>query len=241
MEQKHREVSDTTIFAEARERLIQNADQKYQEFHSSLVPGENMTPILGCRVPFLRSLGKEIAKRDGRQYIQELAGAGPLYYEELVLWGVIIGYLKCGRDERVRLLDGFVPRIENWAVCDVSCATYKFMQTDQEFWFSYLSGWLKREGEYEIRFALVCLLDFFVTEAFIDRVLEAAANADHEGYYVKMAAAWAISVCFVKFPEKTRPLLMKDRLDAVTRKKAIQKIRDSYRVSREEKEWLKQL
>ena len=81
----------------------------------------------------------------------------------------------------------------------------------------------------------------FVTEQFIDRILDILVQVEHEGYYVKMAAAWAISVCFVKFPEKTRPLLAAGQLDPKTRQKAIQKIRDSYRVSKEEKEWLKQL
>ena len=237
----HTESSNTGLFGQIRKRLLEGADQKYQEFHQSLVPGQDMAPILGCRVPFLRSLGKEIAKNSGRQYIQALQEAGLLYYEELVLWGVIIGYLKCNQDERTQLLDSFVPRIENWAVCDVSCATYKFMGKDRDFWFSYLNNYLKSTREYEIRFALVCLLDFFVTEHFIDRILDILVQVEHEGYYVKMAAAWAISVCFVKFPEKTRPLLAAGQLDPKTRQKAIQKIRDSYRVSKEEKEWLKQL
>ena len=112
MEQNRIEASDTTIFAETRERLIQGADQKYQEFHSSLVPGEEMAPILGCRVPFLRSLGKEIAKRNGRQYIQELAGAGPLYYEELVLWGVIIAISNAAGTSGSASLMGLCPRLK---------------------------------------------------------------------------------------------------------------------------------
>lgn len=87
---------------------------------------------------------------------------------------------------------------------------------------------------------MVCLLDFFVQEAFIDRILNCFSDIHHEGYYVKMAVAWAVSVCYVKFPEKTEDFLLKNTLDDFTHNKAIQKIRESYRVSKEEKERLNQ-
>ena len=86
------------------------------------------------------------------------------------------------------------------------------------------------------------MLDFFINEEYIDQVLEILGKVRHEGgYYVKMAAAWAVSVCYVKFPEKTEVFLRKNLLDDFTHNKAIQKIRESYRVSKEEKERLKEL
>ena len=115
------------------------------------------------------------------------------------------------------------------------------MKKNQEEWFSFLEPYLNSSQEYEIRFAVVCLLDFFVQEAFIDRILNCFSDIHHEGYYVKMAVAWAVSVCYVKFPEKTEEFLLKNTLDDFTHNKAIQKIRESYRVSREEKEELNRL
>ena len=149
---------------------------------------------------------------------------------------MIIGYLKCDMEERMRFLDEFVPQINNWAVCDSSCMTYKFMKKDQELWYRYLEKFFDSNQEYEIRFGIVSLLDHFVTEEFIERVLDKLAGICHEGYYVKMAAAWAVSICYVKFPKQTWELLEGDELDDFTHQKSIQKIRESYRVSKEEKE-----
>ena len=96
------------------------------------------------------------------------------------------------------------------------------------------------EKEYELRFAIVCLLDFFINDTYIDEVLELLADVEHDAsYYVKMADAWALSICYIKFPQKTEPILERETLDGEIRKKAVQKIRESLRVSKEEKERLK--
>lgn len=92
---------------------------------------------------------------------------------------------------------------------------------------------------YEIRFGVVCLLDFFINEAYIDAVLEEMKKIHHDGYYVKMAVAWAVSICYIHFPEKTQKLLKENSLDDWTHNKTIQKIRESLRISKEEKEMLK--
>ena len=220
-------------------------DEKYREFNRSLVPGET-APMLGVRMPHLRGIAKEIAKNAGEQmdvypYIEELAGLekdGQAYHEELMLHGMVIGYLKCDMETRKQLLDGFVPVINNWAVCDSCCMTYKFMKNDQAEWFSYLKKFLSGSGEYEIRFGVVCLLDHFVNEAYIEQVLSILEEIKQDGYYVKMAVAWAVSVCYIKFPKETERLLYENRLDDFTHNKSIQKIRESYRVSKEEKERL---
>ncbi len=151
---------------------------------------------------------------------------------------MVAGYLKCDMETRKQLLDDFVPVINNWAVCDSCCMTYKFMKKDQEEWFSYLQNYLNSAKEYEIRFAVVILLDHFVNEAFIERVLNAMRTIKHEGYYVKMAVAWAISVCYVKFPKETEVLFTENCLDDFTHNKAIQKIRESFRVTKDAKDRL---
>ncbi len=219
-----------------REELKKNTDPDYREFHKSLVPG--MGNFLGVRVPQLRRISKKAAREDYWRFAKE---ADTEMYEELMVRGMMIGYARLSKEEQRRELEAFVPYINNWAICDCCCATYKFMKKGQEEWFAFLKVYADSVQEYKIRFALVSMLDFFINEEYIDQVLEILGKVRHEGYYVKMAAAWAVSVCYVKFPEKTEVFLRKNLLDDFTHNKAIQKIRESYRVSKEEKERLKEL
>lgn len=156
-----------------------------------------------------------------------------------MLEGLVIAYAKMELKERFFYLDRFVPKIHNWAVCDCCSNTYKFMEKYQEESFAYLETYLHSQREYELRFGIVSLLDHFINDSYIDRVLSICEHTRHEGYYVKMAVAWTLSVCYVKYPEKTRRLLKENTMDEFTHNKTIQKIRESYRVSREEKEELK--
>ena len=223
------------ITAWLRGELQKHIDETYKQFHTSLVPG--LTKMMGVRIPILRELAKKAAKEDYYGFIEDFQ---PEIYEEVMIRGMMIGYAKFSMEEQKRELKKFIPLINNWAVCDSCCTTYKFMKKNQEEWFSFLEPYLNSSQEYKIRFAVVCLLDFFVQEAFIDRILNCFSDIHHEGYYVKMAVAWAVSVCYVKFPEKTEEFLLKNTLDDFTHNKAIQKIRESYRVSKEEKERLNQ-
>ena len=115
------------------------------------------------------------------------------------------------------------------------------MQKDQKEWFSYLLAQIKKGTEFSVRFGAVALMDYFIQEEWIDKVLAVYDEISHDGYYVKMGVAWGISMCYVKFPRKTGRFLEDNHLDAFTQNKAIQKIRESYRVSKEEKEALKRL
>ncbi len=219
-----------------REELEKNADSTYREFHRSLVPG--LDNFLGIRVPKLREISRKAAREDYWSFARE---ADRKIYEELMIRGMMIGYARLSKEEQRRELEEFVACIDNWAVCDCCCSTYKFMKKDQEEWFAFLKTYAVSGKEYEIRFALVAMLDYFINEEYIDQVLEILGQVRHEGYYVKMAAAWAVSICYVKFPEKTEGFLKKDLLDDFTHNKSIQKIRESYRVSKEDKERLKTL
>lgn len=218
----------------ARQELQNSADETYREFHKSLVPG--LKGMIGVRIPKLRDIAKKISKDDYQDFAEH---ANCDVYEELMIRGMMIGYGKLTNEERRNELEKFVPKINNWAICDSCCTTYKFMKKEQEEWFSFIRHYLDSGNEFEIRFAVVCMLDFFVNEQFIDMILDDFTKINHEGYYVKMAVAWAISVCYVKFPEKTETVLSENLLDDFTHNKSIQKIRESYRVSREEKERLK--
>lgn len=196
---------------EIREKIFELADEKYKEFHSGLCPNTNN--IVGVRVPVLRNYSKELVKGNFRNY---LANAKDEYYEEVMLQGMVIGLAKMELEERLEYITKFVPKIDNWAVCDVSCAGFKFAKKYQSEVWKFLKPYLESNKEFEIRFGVVMLLDFYITEEYIDKVLEILNKIQYEGYYVKMAVAWAISVCYIKFPKETFKLLQENSLDDFT-------------------------
>jgi len=208
-----------------RKQLMEMADEEYRKFTSSLIP--NVDNILGVRLPELRKLAKNIAKGDWRTY---LAQADNRYFEETMLQGLVIGYAKTDIEERLRYVADFVPRIDNWSVCDSFCTGLKFTKNHRSLMWDFLQPYLSSDKEYEIRFGVVMLLLYFVEDEYIERVLQWMDRIRHEGYYVKMAVAWAISVCYVKYPEPTMAFLKNNTLDDFTYNKALQKIIESLRV-----------
>lgn len=219
-----------------KEKLFELADEEYKKFQGSLCPGTNN--IIGIKVPILRKLAREIAKGDWKEYLQN---AKDDYYEEVMLQGMVIGLAKMEFEERIKYVKVFIPKIDNWAVCDVTCAGFKFTKKNMKEVWEFLKPYVSSNKEFEIRFAVVMLLGFYITEEYISNVLEILNNIHHDGYYVKMAVAWAISICYIKFPEETLKLLEKNNLDTFTYNKALQKIIESYRVSKEEKDKIRKM
>ena len=153
----------------------------------------------------------------------------------------VIGYGKTDLITRFSLIDRFVLKIDNWAVCDSFCAALKSAKKNKSEFFDYIQKYLYSKSEFEIRFAVVMLLDYFIDDEYIETIFKICEQVRHEGYYVKMAVAWLLSVCVVKFPEKTVDYLKQDTLDIFTHNKAIQKARESFRVSDELKIYLNTL
>jgi len=219
-----------------RERIVALADPKYQEFHSKLVPGTDH--ILGVRLPNLRSLAKELAKGNWQDY---LATAQDDYYEEIMLQGLVIGYAKTDIEEILYYTAAFVPKIDNWAVCDSFCNNLKITKTHRTRVWDFLVPYLQSQEEFELRFGIVMLLTFYIDDRYIDQILVCLDNAKHEGYYVKMAVAWAISICFIKYPKQSMAYLKNNTLDDVTYNKALQKIIESLRVGPETKNMIRKM
>jgi 3-methyladenine DNA glycosylase AlkD len=217
---------ETTI----REQLFELADVEYQKFSAALIP--NIHNILGVRLPELRKLAKKIAKDDWRTYLQHTESD---YFEEIMLQGMVIGYVKTNVEEILHYVAAFVPKIDNWSVCDSFCIGLKFTKTNRKHVWDFLQPYLSSKSAYEIRFGVVMLLDFYIEEEYISRVLQLLDNAERQDYYVKMAVAWAISVCYVKLPEPTMKYLENNSLDEFTYNKALQKITESFRVDQETK------
>lgn len=219
-----------------RDKLFELSDDKFKTFHSRLCP--NTDNIIGVRLPLLRQLAKEIAKGDWRNF---LSNSKEEYYEEILINGLVIAYAKCDVEERLNYIESFVPKIDNWAICDSFCNTLKFVNKNKEIMWEFIQPYLKSYNEFEIRFAVVIILNYYITEDYINLVLKTLDNIKHDGYYVKMAVAWAISMCFIKFEEKTMAYLKDNSLDDFTYNKSLQKISESLRIDKNTKELIKSM
>lgn len=207
------------------------ADPKYKKFHESLIPGTQTA--YGVRVPEIRRIARQIVKNDPQGF---LALSQPASYEEIMLRGIVIGSMKAEIDDRLALTESFLPLIDNWAVCDTFCGSFSLKrEPERERMWAFLRPLFRDRREFFARFAAVMFLGHFVTADYIEEGLALLSAMDQEQYYVQMAAAWALSVCYVKFPESTRALLEQKSLPKFVQNKSIQKIRESYRVSAKEK------
>lgn len=214
-----------------REELLKYQDLKYKAFHSRLVPNIDSDKIIGVRIPQLRKMGKALTDNSFDWD----------YYEEVMLHGFYIGYAKLSFSERLSLLDSFVSKIDNWAVCDCVCSTLKFVNKNKAEFLEYLKKYMDSENEYEIRFAIVILMDYYIDDEYAELAVDYLKNISSDYYYVNMAAAWALSVAFVKYREKVLPLIENNVLTKDIHNMTISKIRDSFRVDKETKSYLKTL
>ena len=215
-----------------RQRLKAMADEKYREFAVSLVPGCDLE-FLGVRLPLLRKMARDIAKSDFRSFLAETPGR---CFEEIMLRGMVIGCARMELPEKLDHVAGFVSLITNWSICDSFCAGLKFARDHRERAWDFLQPYLGSNEEFQVRFAVVMLLNHYIEEPWLDRVLSALDKIRHEGYYARMAVAWAVSIGYVAFPETTQTYLDTCRLDDVTFNMALRKITESLRVDKATKD-----
>ena len=205
------------------------AERGNKKFTESLNPG--VEHVLGIRVPDLRKLAARIAKDGWEAYLDT---ADTYYMEERMLQGMVLGCIRPDADVEVYLhrVTQFVWNINSWSVCDTFKfgGGKKFIEANKDRLWEYLKTWMHAEGEYEIRFGVVMAMQYFIDEEHIEELFSLYNAIRHEGYYVRMGVAWALSVCFVRFPERTLAYLKQNTLDNFTYNKALQKIIESYRV-----------
>lgn len=219
-------------------RLREMADEKYREFHGRLIPGGE-TIFYGVRVPALRKFARQLAKEDWRGFVELTKDSS--VYELNMLCGMVCALAKCDFEEKLEYVEKFIPSINNWAVCDIVCGDLKDVKNNRERMYQFILPYLESQQEYEVRFAVVILMQYFVTDEYINNVLKNYDGIRHKGYYVKMAVAWGISICYVKYRDITLEYLASCNLDDFTYNKSVQKMIESLRVSREDKEMLRSM
>lgn len=158
-----------------------------------------------------------------------------------MLEGFVIAYAPIDINAKQKLIQNFLPKINNWSICDSFCASFQLKTKDKDLYLSFIKNYLNSPNEYELRFAIVMLLDYYLTEDFADNALQLVYNTKDISYSVNMAKAWAFSKYFTFYPDKGLNFLQTKSLSKDVFKMTCQKIRDSRRVSSRYKEALKNL
>lgn len=214
-----------------RKELFSLRDDKYKEFQGKLLP--NVDNFIGVRVPLVRNLLRKMSEPEKIEYIDNYKCE---YLEEYLLKGLIISSLR-DINEVIKYLDDFVPLIDNWEVCDIVVLSLKIINKNKDTFYSYIKKYLKSNKEFEKRFVLVILLNYYVEDKYIDDIVNIILNVKCDFYYDKMAKAWLIQVCYVKFKDKILNILNLFEKDVYNmfRRKAL----DSNKISKEDKDLIK--
>ena len=217
-----------------RNQLDQLAEPSYKAFTERLV--ETKYEILGVRIPTLRLLTKELVSGSWEVFIQKPKTT----FEEIMLEGFVIANVDVSIEQRLILIATFIRKIDNWSVCDSFCSSLKITKKYLAEMWNFLMSLRKERNPYVLRFIIVMMLMYYLSDEWIDRVLCELQAVHHDDYYVKMAVAWAISIAFIKQEEKTRLFLQTVNLDHFTFNKALQKIIESRQVRDEIKNEVRQ-
>lgn len=217
------------------QKLADLAESDYKAFNQRIIPTNY--EILGIRMPALKRLAKELATAP--QVENYLNGAEFKTYEHILLYGLVLGQLKKPSLEMLfRYLDPLILKFDNWAHVDTIISALKVLEKYPEETLTHFLPLKIDEGEFTKRVFVILLMDFYMNETCIDTTLMHLSEVPQGQYYVDMGIAWALSVGLVKFYDKTVPLLEQRTFSRFVHNKAIQKARESYRISPEIKERL---
>lgn len=224
------------ITGEIRKELKKLQDKGYREMQVTIIPTLKADSIIGVRTPALRQLAKEFAKReDISDFLTDLPHK---FFEENQLHAFILSGMK-DAESCIRLVDEFLPYVDNWATCDQMSP--KVFKKHKQLLLEYVDKWIRSEHTYVKRFAIGMLMEHFLDEDFKTSYLTKVSKIRSEEYYVNMMIAWYFATALAKQYEDTLPFIEKQKLDKWTHNKSIQKAVESYRITPEQKEYLKTL
>lgn len=219
-----------------REKLFSMQDLKYKEFHSALMPTVDSDLVIGVRTPELRHFAKDFSKT---QQAEEFLSSLPhKYYEENNLHAFLISLIK-DFDEAIEKLNEFLPFVDNWATCDMM-RPVSFKNHHPEL-LEEIEKWLKSDEPYTVRFAIEMLMIHFLDDDFDITYPQKVASIRSDEYYVKMMVAWYFATALAYRYEEILPFIENKNLDPWTHNKAIQKAIESYRITAEQKKYLRTL
>lgn len=219
-----------------RDELLALQDPAYGDFQAKLTPGIPRELFIGVRVPEARKLAKRAIKEPAAaEFLQELPHA---YFDENMLHGLLLSEIK-DYDTCITEVDRFLPYVDNWAVCDIMSP--KIFQKHKAQLLGKIKEWAASEHTYTCRFGLEMLMTHFLDGDFQPEYLVIPADVHSEEYYLRMMQAWFFATALAKQWEASLPYLEQQRLDPWVHNKTIQKARESYRITPEQKAYLKTL
>lgn len=224
------------IIHDVQKRLFEMQDAEYRDFHAKLVPTMEKTKFIGIRTPMLRKFAKKFGKTEESEiFLQVLPHQ---YYEENNLHGLLIEQIR-DYDKCLEELERFLPFIDNWATCDL--LALHMMKKHRDIFIREVFRWIESDQPYTIRFGIGMLMRHYLDEEFKTEYPEKVAAIRSEEYYVNMMRAWYFATALAKQYENVLPFLEKRQMDVWTHNKTIQKAIESYRITSEQKEYLRTL
>lgn len=225
------------------------SDERYRRGHLSILAPAPGTKVLGMHTPEMKKVAKDLVRSgEWREQLAlwgnsaQLTGPEGLTHEERMIWGLVVDYAGVSLDERIELMEKFIPSVDNWALCDNFCCNAKWIgKEDKERVWAFVRGLIISEGEFRVRVGLVLALAHYLDAGNMVRTLESVAACgfdDNAPYYIRMAVAWLFAEALCKSYETALPFIRERRLSSWIRRKAIQKARESWRISPEQKQEL---
>lgn len=224
------------VIQKVQQDLFTMQDLKYRDFHAKLMPTVDKDSVIGVRVPMLRAYAKKFGKtEEAKQFLEILPHQ---YYEENNLHGLLIDQMK-DYELCIEELIRFQPYINNWATCDI--LSVKAVKGHLDSYIKNIYQWLESDYTYTIRFGINMLMRYYLEEEFKIEYPEKVAAIRSEEYYVNMVRAWYFATALAKKYDQVLPFLEEQKMDVWTHNKTIQKAIESYRITLEQKEYLRTL
>lgn len=213
--------------------LLSQADQNYRDFTLPLIPNVDEKTFIGVRFPILKKYAKELDNNQREEFLNSLPHQ---YHEENILHAFILSNIK-DYDEFIKRINAFLPYVLNWSVCDTICNKNLYKYLDKLI--NEIYAWLKSKEIYRVRYAVKCLMNYYLNDKFKEEHLLKVEEVKLDDYYVKMMVAWYLATGLAKNYDSFIKPIEEKKFDKVTHNKAIQKAVESYRVSEEHKTYLK--
>ena len=215
--------------------LLSQQDMKYRDFTLPLMPNVDEKTFIGVRLPIIKKYAKDLDEKSRLEFLNSLPHQ---YHEENILHAFMLSNMK-DYDMFINYVNNFLPYVSNWSVCDTICNKNLVKYRPQLIKEIY--KWLKSDELYRVRYAVKCLMNYYLNEDFNEEHLQKVAEVKLEDYYVRMMIAWYLATGLAKNYDSFIKAIEEHRFDSFTHNKAIQKAVESYRVSEEHKAYLKTL
>lgn len=232
------------MYKEIRKKLFELSEPSIKILTCKLSPDIDAEYVYGIRVPKLRDFAKKMVKEENwEKYVNEIIALKESYFEEIQLAGLLIGYSKIDLDQKLDMLKKYIPLMNSWAVTDTICPTLKIKEKDLEKVWKFILLYINSEKEFEARFSIIMMLDYYINDEYVDKVIDQLNSVKNDAYYVKMAIAWTLAEIGIKYYSKLIEYMnsKENNLDKFTYNKTLQKMRESYRIGDIQKDELKKM